>query len=361
MKVVIQKCESYEDAERAVEEGLEKLGGIEAFIKKGDKVLIKPNLLGARKPEDCVTTHPEVVRAVIRQIKKITDEITIGDSPGFVGNVRGWETVIEKTGMKKIAEEENVKLEALKTPKEVESKEWIITKKLMIAEETMKYDKIVNVAKLKTHSLTVYTGCVKNMFGIIPGRLKSGMHTKFQDPYNFSKMLLDLYMVRKPDLNIIDGVYGMEGDGPASGDVRHFGIIGLSQDALELDYAITKDTKLEIPMIRIAEERKMIMKVEVEGEFKTEIKKPSTGILTSYVLPIAGNVRNKLTSKPALTQERCTKCESCYKICPVKAISMNPYPEFDYSKCIRCYCCHEICPEKAIYLKKSIVQKLLRR
>jgi uncharacterized protein (DUF362 family) len=361
MKVVIQKCESYNETEKALDQGLKKLGGIEAFIKKGEKVLIKPNLLGPRKPEDCVTTHPEVVRAVIKQVRKVTHQITIGESPGFVGGLQGWEKLIEKTGMKKIAEEENVKLIRLETPKEIEHKEGMIAKKFIMAQEVFEYDKIISVSKLKTHSLTVYTGAVKNMFGIIPGRIKSGMHVKFQDAANFSKMLLDLYNTKKADLNIIDGIEGMEGQGPSAGDVKHFGVIGISQDALSLDYVITKGLDIEVPMIRIAQEKGMIREVETEGEIIGTIKKPKASIIESVAWPIAGNVRRKISSKPALIQEKCTKCASCYNICPVKAIKMNPYPDFDYDICIRCYCCHEICPERAIYLKKSIAQKILRR
>ncbi len=361
MKVVIEECESYSDVDLALENGLKKLGGIGAFVKEGEKVLIKPNLLSARNPEEAVTTHPEVIRAVIKQVKKLTDDITIADSPGFVGDIRGWDRVIEKTGVRLLAEEESVKIESLKTPKEVEIKEWIVARKFIVSEEIFRYDKVINIAKLKTHSLTVYTGAVKNMFGIIPGKIKSGMHTKFQDPITFSKMLLDLYTLKKAELNIIDGIYGMEGQGPSAGDKKHFRILGISDDALALDYVITKGLKLDAPLIMIAEERCMIKDLQVFGEVKGSIKKPSSGILENVVLPLAGNLRRKFTSKPVLIEEKCTKCESCFKICPVFAIKMAPYPNFDYKKCIRCYCCHEICPEKAIYLKKSLAQKILRK
>ncbi len=361
MKVVIEECKSYSDVDIALESGLKKLGGIGEFVKEGEKVLLKPNLLSARNPEEAVTTHPEVIRAVIKQVKKVTQDITIADSPGFIGDIRGWDKVIEKTGIKALAEEESVKVESLKTPKEVENKEGVVARKFIISEEIFKYDKVINIAKLKTHSLTVYTGAVKNMFGIIPGKLKSGMHTKFQDPTTFSKMLLDLYALKKAELNIIDGIYGMEGQGPSAGEKRHFGILGISDDALALDYVITKGLKLDVPLIKIAEERGMIKNLEVFGEFNDEIKKPSSGVLESVVFPLAGNLRRKFSSKPVLTEEKCTKCESCFKICPVFAIKMAPYPKFDYKTCIRCYCCHEICPEKAIYLKKSLAQKILRK
>lgn len=263
--------------------------------------------------------------------------------------------------MKKIAEEEGVKLVMLKTPKKMQNKEGTVVKEFSIAEEILQYDKIINIAKLKTHALTVYTGAVKNMFGIIPGKLKSGLHVKYPTPDNFSRMLLDLYKLKKAELNIIDGVEGMEGQGPAAGDKKQFGIIGISEDALALDYAITKGLKLEVPMIKIAKHKNMIKEVEVEGEIKGEMESPRANLLESIALPIAGKMIKSISSKPTLIKERCTKCASCFQICSAGAIKMNPYPEFDYGKCIRCYCCHEICPEKAIYLKKSVVQKILRR
>jgi len=361
MKVLIEKCQSYEEAEKAVDIGMKKLGGIESFVKKGENVAIKANLLQARNPEEAITTHPEVVRAVIKQLKKVTDKITIIDSPGIAGSVQGWKNIVEKTGMKKLAEEEGVKIAMPKKPKEVENKEGMIVKRFVIAEEVLSYDKIISVAKLKTHSLTVYTGAVKNMFGIIPGMVKAGMHMKHPSPENFSKMLLDLYTLKKADLNIIDGVEGMEGQGPSAGEKKHFGIIGISEDALALDYVITKGLKMEVPMIKIAKEKNMIKEIELEGEIIGNVKAPESSLIERMIWPVAGRVRNKISSKPALTKERCTKCASCFKICPAGAIKMSPYPEFDYGKCIRCYCCHEICPERAIYLKKSFLQKIIRK
>lgn len=361
MKVAIEKCERYEDAGKAVEEGLKKLGGIESFVKKGEKVLIKPNLLGPRKPEEAVTTHPEVVRALIKQLKKVTEDISIGESPGFVGGLQGWGRLLEKTGMKQIADEEKIKLVRFKTPKEVENRDGMVVKKFLIAEESLGYDKTISVAKLKTHCLTVYTGAVKNMFGIIPGNLKSSMHARFQSPENFSKMLLDLYMIRKAELNIIDGVEGMEGQGPNAGDKKNFGMIAISEDALALDYAITKGLKMEVPMIKIAEEKNMIGNIEVEGKVEGSIKMPRASLVESLAMPLAGRIRKQISSKPKVMKEKCTKCANCFGICPVGAISMKPYPEFDYDKCIRCYCCHEVCPEKAIFLKKSLAQKMLGR
>ncbi|MEM4245106.1 MAG: DUF362 domain-containing protein, partial [Candidatus Nanoarchaeia archaeon] len=294
-------------------------------------------------------------------VKKLTSEIAIMDSPGIIGNMQRWERLIEKTGMKKITEEEGVKIIMLKTPHKVENKNCMIEKEFMIAKEILEYDKIINIAKLKTHSLTVYTGAVKNMFGIIPGVAKTGMHMKFQTPQNFSKMLLDLYTLKKADLNIIDGVEGMEGQGPSAGEKKHFGIIGMSEDALALDYVITRGLKMEVPMIRIAEEKNMIPQIELEGEVEGSIEEPRATLMHTLILPVAGTLRKAISAKPALIQEKCTKCASCFKICPAKAISMNPYPEFDYTKCIRCYCCHEVCPEKAIHLKKSLTQKILKR
>ncbi len=361
MKVVIEKCDSYEEVEKALEEGMKKLGGMETFIKKGEKVAIKPNLLQAKEPEHAVTTHPEVVRAVIKQVKKITREISIAESPGIVGSIQGWERLIETTGMKKIAEEEGVKIVMLKTPKKMQNPNGTLAKEFSISEEILEYDKIINIAKLKTHSLTVYTGAVKNMFGIIPGKLKSGMHVKHPTPENFSRMLLDLYKLKKAELNIIDGVEGMEGQGPAAGEKKHFGILGISEDGLALDYVITKGLKLEVPMIKIAEKRNMIKEIQVEGEINGNMESPRTSIVQSMALPLAATIIKRVSSRPALIKERCTKCASCFKICSAEAIKMSPYPEFDYSKCIRCYCCHEVCPEKAIYLKKSLAQKILRR
>jgi len=91
---------------------LEPLGGIENFVKPGQKVLIKPNLLAGKSPEKAVTTHPEIVRQVILLIQSTGAVVTVGDSPGL-GKP---ESVARKCGVYQVIEETGARFADLRNP-----------------------------------------------------------------------------------------------------------------------------------------------------------------------------------------------------------------------------------------------------
>ena len=151
-KVAITRCTSYkgEEVDVAVGRALDLLGGIERFVKPGDNVLIKPNLLSARKPEEAVNTHPEFVRAVIKRLRPVTRNIKIGDSAaGFGDNM---DDIHEVSGMKKMAEEEGIPLVKFDNSER--------QGRYPVATEVLEADKVINLPKFKTHVLTLITAAV---------------------------------------------------------------------------------------------------------------------------------------------------------------------------------------------------------
>ena len=163
-KVSLTRCESYESGEvrAAVKRAVDLIGGMGSFIKPGDNVLIKPNLLSASPPEKAVTTHPEVLRAVIRLVKASGGIPGVGDSHG--GSHHRMEAVYEKTGIGGVCDNENVKKLIFEKSKKINN--------IPIAAAALEADKIISLPKFKTHSLTVLTAGIKNMFGIVPGLYK---------------------------------------------------------------------------------------------------------------------------------------------------------------------------------------------
>ncbi|MFZ5626704.1 MAG: DUF362 domain-containing protein, partial [Bacillota bacterium] len=93
MRIAAAAVNSYEykEVEKGIEEVLACFGGIEALIRSGERVLIKPNMLEGLPPERAVTTHPEVVRAVIRQVKRAGGIPLVGDSPGIGSGMKAAE------------------------------------------------------------------------------------------------------------------------------------------------------------------------------------------------------------------------------------------------------------------------------
>ncbi len=356
--VSISKCNSYniKEVQSAVNNCLDSLGGISSLIKQGDRVLIKPNILLAKAPEEAITTHPSLIEAIINVVKEVGAVPLVGDSPGgLVGNVgKHWEI----TGIEEVCNRLGAKILNFEAggvyEKEINGNQYHIAKPVLDA------DFIINVPKIKTHSHTMLTCAIKNMYGTVPGLTKVDYHRRAPKPLDFAKVVVDLFALTKPNLNIVDGVIGMEGSGASSGDPRKLGMILASTDAVAVDslicYILGEDHLT--PVNKNACERGLgeadITKIEIKGyqpELVTDFKWPSIRIFPLDKIP---------SLKPAIDPKICTKCGRCVENCPMGALSVNAgVPEFNYPECITCMCCSEMCPEKAIKLENSPSKLLL--
>jgi uncharacterized protein (DUF362 family) len=100
-------------------------------------------------------------------------------------------------------------------------------------------DAVNNLPKWKTHGFTLLTLGVKNLFGCVPGTKKALWHLKAGDNHTlFAQMLVDLCQAIRPSLTLLDGIVGMEGTGPGSGDPIPLGLILASKDPLSLDQIV---------------------------------------------------------------------------------------------------------------------------
>jgi uncharacterized protein (DUF362 family) len=236
-KLVISRCEEY-NWEKIYDIILSQLSVLDITSKiKNKKVLLKPNLLAAHLPQEAVTTHPEFLRAVIKLFKERNNEVVVGDSP----STTNFDEVVLKTGIKKVCEEEQVELINLSTYPTTEFEfNKFGCKKLVVSKIVTEVDFVINLPKLKTHSLTILTCGIKNMYGIVPGLTKSLYHKYAPHPSDFLEILYAVYSFRPPDLTIVDGVIGMDGEGPAGGNPKKFGLILTSEDATVIDYFVVK-------------------------------------------------------------------------------------------------------------------------
>ncbi len=362
------RCGSYEAGQlrASVEESLAPFGGIGAFVKPGQRVLLKPNLLSAKAPDRAITTHPDFVRTVALMVREKGAEPVIGDSPG--GAIRGIQRVWNNTGIAEMASSEGIELVNFEASglKEVESGEY----RLYISKPVLDADVIINLAKLKTHTLTLLTCGVKNIFGVIPGFRKAEYHKLYPKPDKFAEMLVELYSFVKPALTIVDGILSMEGNGPSSGKVRKTGVIIAGEDAVAVDAVAARMIGFEegqIDTTRIAGLRGIgtasISKIEITGNGREE--KPEGFLLPSnrgirlIPGPLVKMIAPLVWLKLEIDPERCTVCEQCLKSCPVGAISRKgDILKVDHSNCIQCMCCHELCPENTIDIKMSWLARL---
>jgi ferredoxin len=254
-------------------------------------------------------------------------------------------------------------------------KEGKVIKKIEVINPILDADIVINLPKFKTHNLTVITGAVKNMFGVVPGFLKLGYHTRFNKVEKFSDMLVDLAMLIKPEISIMDGILGIEGEGPGmSGSPRKVGLVLASESPVSLDVVMAQIMGIEeelCPTIVAARNRKIegadsgdikLLGEELDGVIISDFKLPKNvgrvelvkdGFVSNYILPF---LRNSLNPYPAVNRDRCSLCKTCIKVCPENSIFIKGDKiEFNYKKCIRCFCCSEMCPEGAIEIKYSLL------
>ena len=369
--VSIVKCASYspEKVYSAVKKAYEASGG---FDVKGKKLLLKPNILKGEAAEKAVCTHPEFVRQTVRLFYELgADKIYAGDSPGF----QSTDYAGRKSGIMKAAVSEGAEWTDFSDFSELGNPDGILVKRFQAASVLDKADAVVSLPKMKTHQLLYFTGGMKNLFGLIPGLMKSQFHLRFPDRVNFARMITDLNTAVKPVFTLMDGITAMEGPGPGSGYPRKTGLVLASSNILALDTAaavIMGYKPEEMPLIEKALETGNWMKsmddYKVNGDFDSEpvfedykkIKVLRDMSMFKDRMPgfLFAAVKNITVKKPVFDHVKCVRCGDCIKICPADALSFSKKGikkvEINYKKCIRCYCCHEVCPADAIVIKRKI-------
>jgi uncharacterized protein (DUF362 family) len=374
-KVALIRCNSYETDEvrQAVSRGVELVGGAANFVKPGENILLKVNLLVGEAPEKCVNTHPEVFRAVAELFAAEGAIIQYGDSPGFGASY----AAAKKAGIADVAEDLKVELADFKEGREAFYEEGIQNKKFFIANGVLDADGLISLPKLKTHGLERFTGAVKNQFGCVVGMRKGEFHVKLPDATDFARMLVDLNNCVKPRLYIMDGIMAMEGNGPRGGTPRAMNVLLFSTDPVALDATASRLINLNplfVPTTLVGgetgagtfkEEEIEIVGDELKNfickDFKVE-RKPVKSVKKSQMVTF---LNNRIIAKPFIITEKCTQCGTCVHSCPVEGKAVNwvngdhsKAPAYDYNKCIRCYCCQEMCPEGAIILKDPFIIKV---
>lgn len=372
-KVVLMKCADYdpEEIREKIEHALRILK-VDFADKK--KILLKPNLLMRKKPEDAVTTHPTVVQAMIEILKGFSVEAVVAESPGGPYTKRRLEGIYEATGIKGICDNTGAFLNYDTSWFEKNFEEGYMLKKIPFISPLKDCDGLISLAKLKTHGMAVYTGAVKNLYGLIPGGQKVELHFKMQQLDRFMDMVLDIYLASRPMLSVIDGIVAMEGSGPSAGVPRKLGVLIVSQDGIAADFVASKIIGLNIndfPLLKCAIKRGLFREdgVEVVGDRLEEINvkdfkfpKKKDVLFLKGLLPVwlENYFKAWLTPKPVFIHKKCIGCKECFNTCPAKAIMMvNKRPVVDLDKCIRCYCCHELCPEKAINIDRAFIFKTI--
>jgi uncharacterized protein (DUF362 family)/Pyruvate/2-oxoacid:ferredoxin oxidoreductase delta subunit len=385
----VQKCTDYnlDIIIKIIEKGLENIFVDPFFLalEKKEihdseplKILIKPNLLAPRRPKDAVTTHPLIFEGLIIALKNFIGKhlpsennspvkIYAGDSPGLGKGIKA----AEKCGLLDVCRKHDIQFADFDHALDISVKKPRACSQFTVAKAAAEADIIINMPKMKTHSQTIFTGAVKNMFGIVPGTKKAAMHFRFRDINLFGAMLADLNKTFKPAISIMDAVISMEGPGPGAGTPVNTGFIAISSDQVLLDTfccSLIGIDPLKVEVLVQAQKAglgiffpKQIITNEYAHLMFPGFKVPKTRYSILRVIPvwpfISDFVSGLIIKKPVINKKKCIQCNECYNICPAKpkAIEKNKKAFKVINKlCISCYCCHEVCPEKAIDLKRPL-------
>ena len=370
-KVSVYGCREYAPAllDEVIGRHFEALEADGALIHPGDRVLIKPNLVMRRAPEEAATTHPEFVAAVIRAVKRRGGVPVIAESPGGPYTRFNLRSVYAGTGIEEAARREGAELSLETGYAETPAADPAVCSSFPIIDPVRSADVVLSVAKLKTHCMTGYSGAVKNLFGVIPGLMKPEFHYRFPDKQIFGRMLVDLCETVKPAAAFIDGIVGMEGNGPTGGRPKFLGVTAAARNPHALDLLgctlIGMDAR-DVPTLSAAMERGLCPEapdgLDIVGDraerFLAVFDPPesrSNDFLINMKVP--GFIRRPLTRlitpRPAIVTAACVGCGKCAESCPEKTIRIRDgRAVIDYSRCIRCFCCHEMCPQKAVAIRK---------
>lgn len=370
-EVTVTDVKDYE--QRHVDEAMEYIfSQYEGIIPKNGKVFVKINLVRDMSPEKAGTTHPAVVRAVVKVLEKYTDDITVGDSSGGKYTAGYMNTVYNKCGI----------TAAVKDTKAVLNTDFSFTscefdgktvRHLDITDSFLKADTVINIGKLKTHSFTGFSGTVKNLYGLLPGLVKVEYHSKFPHLSTFCDLLMDIEKFARPKiaLNILDAIVGMEGPGPTNGTPRFIGKLIASPDAYKCDVTgVALFTQpMKMPLIRKAVENGLVSEQFVVETVKrmepfyiedfNRVDVMDDGAFLKLPDWIGRLMKRNLTPSVQV-QSNCRACGKCRDHCPASAITIEKKATVDHNKCIRCFCCQELCPFDAIKLKKPLLYRIVR-
>lgn len=365
-KIITKRIANY-DFNLIYKNLIEMFKVLDVSVKRNEVVLVKPNLLGPHAPDKAVTTHPVFTSAMIEVLKSFGAIPVLGDSPSVADK---YEKVLAETGMLDVARKHKIDILNFSERDVVEyifklNNEPI---KIYLTKAINEVDSVISLPKFKTHGLMILTAAIKNLYGLVPGLLKTEYHRLYPDPTSFSKLLASILYFVKPKLKltVIDAIVGMDGNGPANGRIRKLDFMIASGDALLMDVFLSELIRVKSnPLTKICSELKL-------GEFEIE-QRDLFGdkiVLNDFQIPPAHYINyvpkfvtNAFTGliyfNLKINRRKCRRCMKCFKVCPASAITeVKGTLYIDRNKCLKCMCCHEVCPHDSIEVERSLMTKI---
>jgi uncharacterized protein (DUF362 family)/Pyruvate/2-oxoacid:ferredoxin oxidoreductase delta subunit len=375
-RVALVGCDSYDAAsvEASVARAFELVGGAESVAGAGETVFVKVNAVMGVDPATAIVTNPTVVEAVIRQFQGVTGRVTFGDSPGGPFTRPLLKRVYEKTGLAGVAARTGAELAFDTGTVEVPLPGGEAVKRLVLCRSMVEADRLVSIAKFKTHRYMNLTGPIKNLYGTVAGMNKFIYHSRFEDPAEFADLIVDVHLAARPAFHVVDAVDVIDGDGSRKGTVRRMGAIAAGRNAFALESLM-----MELVGLPAAENMPFAAAIgrglcpEGPGWFEVLGDRMDDFRLDEFRLPgenlfsermpalVTGRLSRFVTETPKPLRDLCVACGTCAKVCPRQAITIREgLARVDTRKCIRCFCCDELCEHGAVGVRRPLLLRLAR-
>jgi uncharacterized protein (DUF362 family)/Pyruvate/2-oxoacid:ferredoxin oxidoreductase delta subunit len=365
---------TFEGIEEAAHRVIEQVGGMSSVLKGAKMAILKPNFVAGRSAETGSTTSFALMKAVAEEVRACGAEPVLCETPGTEFDREATYTIL---GVEKFCADNGIRI--LRIDPEGGEQDWeevqpTGAKKLrrfhiprILAEACL-----INLPVLKTHVVSTMTLSMKNCMGILPRPDRRSMHT-----FGIDQSIVDMNRGIKPDLTIVDGSMGQDGEGPLYGDKADLQVLVAGRDSLAVDLVCCQVVGVkprDIPHLKLALEQMGKPAWSLVGDdvgviknFRLPAQKPLYRFIFWMMYPLDYPYtwvveRGKhfcttlystglVGTRPQIKEENCTRCGTCVEACPLPNVIDLKSLKVNYATCQRCLLCYEACPENAISVK----------
>jgi uncharacterized protein (DUF362 family)/Pyruvate/2-oxoacid:ferredoxin oxidoreductase delta subunit len=365
---------TFDGIEEAAHRVIEQVGGMASVLKGAKIAILKPNFVAGRGAETGSTTSFALLKAVAEEVQACRAEPVLCEMPGTEFDREATYTIL---GVEQFCQEHGIRI--LRIDPEGNEQDWVPVqpagaKKLrrFHVPRILNEACLINLPVLKTHVVSTMTLGMKNPMGILPRPDRRSMHT-----FGIDQSIVDMNLGIKPDLTIIDGSVGQDGEGPLYGDRADLQVLVAGHDSLAVDLVCCQLVGVkprDIPHLKLALEQVGKPSWTLAGEdvgvikqFRLPEVKPLYRFVFWMMYPldypftwISERGKHLCTTlystglvgtRPQIKEENCTRCGVCVEACPLPNVIDLKSLKVNYATCQRCLLCYEACPENAISVK----------
>ena len=365
---------TFDGIEAAAHRIIAQVGGMTFVIKDAKVAVLKPNFVAGRSAETGATTSFALLKAVADEVRGCGAEPVLYETPGTEFDREATYTIL---GVEQFCAENGIRI--VRVDPEGGEEDWIELRppgakrlRRFRIPRFMQEACFINLPVLKTHVVSTMTLSMKNPMGMLPRPDRRAMHT-----LGIAQCIVDMNRGIKPDLTIVDGSVGQDGEGPLYGNKADLQALVAGHDSLAVDLACCRLVGVKpraIPHLRLALEQlgspswtQVGEEVGVIKQFRLPEQKTLYRFIFWLMYPldypyswIAERGKHFCTTlystglvgtRPQINEDRCTRCGVCVQACPLPDVIDLKTLAVNYNTCQRCLLCYEACPENAISVR----------